>query len=53
MNKILLSMSILMTAIMSLLSPLLISHGDNGCCAECAIKKEDDIEVVETDEETK
>ena len=35
-----------MAGVMSFFSPLTISHGDTGCCAECTLKKEEEIEVV-------
>ena len=32
-------------------TPIQISHGENMCCAECAMmKKEDEIEVVDKEE---
>ena len=36
-----------MAALMTWFSPLQITHGINSCCAECVLKKEDEIEVVE------
>jgi len=36
-----------MAATMSFFSPMTISHGDSGWCAECALKKEEEIEVVD------
>lgn len=40
-----------MAATMSFFSPLSISHGDSGCCAECALKKEEEVEVVYEEKE--
>jgi hypothetical protein len=40
-----------MAAIMSLFSPLSVSHGQGSCCAECVMKREDEIELVYEDEE--
>ena len=39
--------SFLMAGLVSLFSPMTISHGDTGCCAQCAMKKEEEIEVVD------
>jgi len=36
-----------MAAVMTWFSPLQITHGVNSCCAECVLKKEDEIEIVE------
>jgi hypothetical protein len=47
MNRILLGISFTMAWVMSFFSPLTISHGDQGCCAECTLKKEDEIEIVD------
>lgn len=44
-------LSFLMAAIMSFFSPLTVNHGNSGCCAECVLKKEDEIEFVYEDEE--
>ena len=46
MNKIILVMSFAMAGMMSLFSPLTMSHGSQGCCAECTLKREDEVEVV-------
>lgn len=51
MNKILTFLSFLMAAIMSFFSPLTVNHGNSGCCGECVLKKEDEIEFVYEDEE--
>jgi hypothetical protein len=39
--------SFFMAGLVSLFSPMTINQGDPGCCAECAMKKEEEIEVVE------
>ena len=31
----------------SLFSPMTMNHGDAGCCAQCAMKKEEEIEIVD------
>lgn len=50
-NRILTIFSFGMAAIMSLFSPLNVNHGQGSCCAECVMKKEDEIEYVYEDEE--
>jgi len=51
MKKIIKFVSILMAGVMSLFSPLNVSHGDSGCCAECTFKREDELEVVYDEED--
>ena len=51
MSKLTVIMSFAMAAIMSFFSPLSVSHGQGSCCAECVMKKEDEIELVCEDEE--
>lgn len=53
MNRILQILSFVMAATMSLFSPVTASHGQGQCCAECVMKREDEIEVVYEDEESK
>tara|TARA_R110000824_G_scaffold143820_2_gene311584 strand:- start:1384 stop:1554 length:171 start_codon:yes stop_codon:yes gene_type:complete len=36
-----------MAGLMSWFSPLQITHGATMCCAECQLKKEEEIEIVE------
>lgn len=43
-------LSFAMAAVMSLFSPLTVSHGQGSCCAECEFKKEEEIEVVDEDD---
>ena len=50
-NKIILMLSFTMAAVMSLFSPLTVNHGQGSCCAECIMKKEDEVEMVYEDEE--
>lgn len=50
-NKILKIFSFGMAAVMSLFSPLTVNHGQGSCCAECVMKKEDEIEYVYEEEE--
>ncbi len=51
-NKIILMLSFTMAAVMSLFSPSTASHGQGSCCAECVMKREDEIEFVYEDEES-
>ena len=51
MSKLTLVMSFAMAAVMSFFSPLSVSHGQGSCCAECVMKREDEIELVYEDEE--
>lgn len=39
--------SFFMAGLVSLFSPMTINQGDAGCCAACALKKEEEIEVVD------
>lgn len=45
------TISVFMAGIMSFFSPMTMSHGESGCCAECALKKEEEIEVVYEEED--
>jgi hypothetical protein len=47
MKKLFQISGLIMAATMAWFSPLQITHGTNSCCAECTLKKEDEIEVVE------
>lgn len=51
MKKIIKFVSILMAGVMSFFSPVNVSHGDSGCCAECTFKREDELEVVYDEED--
>ena len=47
MNKILQTVSFIFSAIVALFSPVQdITQAGGMCCAECYLKKEDDIEVT-------
>jgi hypothetical protein len=39
--------SFFMAGVVSLFSPMTMNHGDAGCCAECTLKREEEIEVVD------
>jgi len=51
MSKIIKLISFLMAFLMSFFSPLTMSHGQGSCCAECVMKREDEIEVVYEEED--
>lgn len=50
MNKIIMAISFLMAGVMSFFSPLSITQGQGSCCAECVMKREDEIEFVYEDD---
>lgn len=53
MKKLFQFLSLSMAGLMTFFAPMqTIQHGQNGCCAECALKKEDEIEIVDEFEET-
>jgi len=37
-------------SLVALFNPLNITHGQQGCCAECAFKREDEVEWVEEED---
>jgi hypothetical protein len=47
MNNLMKITSFFMAGLVSLFSPMTINQGDAGCCAACALKKEEEIEVVD------
>ena len=47
MKKLMKIASFFMAGVVSLFSPMTMNHGDAGCCAECAMKKEEEIEIVD------
>jgi len=53
MSKIFKILTFIMAAVMSLFSPVTASHGQGHCCAECVMKREDEVELVYEDEESK
>lgn len=54
MKKLLNGFRILMAGILVWFSPITIQHGTGSCCAECVMKKEDEVELVDevAEEET-
>lgn len=53
MKKFIQFISLTMAGLMTMFSPMQnIQHGEAGCCAECALKREDEIEVVDEFEQT-
>lgn len=53
MKKILRIFSFSMAGLMGFFSPTTMDHGDSGCCAECTLKKEEEVEIVYDEQETK
>jgi hypothetical protein len=51
MKNLIKMVSFFMAGAVGFFSPMTISHGDAGCCAECALKKEEEVEVVYEDED--
>lgn len=49
--KIIRFISLTVASIFAFFQPVQIQHGQGMCCAECAFKKEDEIEVVDQTEE--
>ena len=47
MKKTIQIVGLAMAGLMAWFTPLQTTHGTNSCCAECVLKKEDEIEVVE------
>ena len=53
MKKLFQFFGLSMAGLMAFFSPMQqIPHGEGLCCAECALKKEDEIEIVDEFEET-
>ena len=44
-------LNFLFMAITAAFGPLNIQHGNQGCCAECALKRPEEIELKEEQEE--
>lgn len=53
MSKVIKFVSFMMAFLMSFFSPLNITHGQGSCCAECVMKREDELEIVYEDEDEK
>ena len=53
MNKLIKTFSFFIAGLMGFFSPMTINHGDSGCCAECTLKKEEEVEIVYDEQETK
>ena len=47
MKKVIQIIGLGMAGLMTWFSPMQVTHGINSCCAECVLKKEDEIEVVD------
>jgi len=53
MKRFIQFISLTMAGLMTMFSPMQnIQYGEAGCCAECALKREDEIEVVDEFEQT-
>lgn len=46
MKKVIQILGLGMAGLMTWFNPMPITHGTNSCCAECVLKKEDEIEMV-------
>jgi len=51
MRKLKLIASFTMAVVMSLFSPTTTTHNQGSCCAECVMKREDEVELVYQDKE--
>jgi len=50
MKKLLQGLTWFFMSLVALFNPLNITHGQQGCCAECAFKREDEVEQVEEED---
>ena len=51
MKKIFKFFTFFMAGVMGYFSPITINHGDTGCCAECVMKREEEVEIVYQEED--
>jgi hypothetical protein len=51
MKTIFKTLSLGMASVMTFFSPMSITHGEGSCCAECVMKREDEVEVVYEEEQ--
>ena len=51
MNRLMKIASFFMVGVMSFFSPITANSGEANCCAECAMKREEEVEVVYQEEE--
>ena len=47
MKNLIQILGLFMAGLMTWFAPLQLSHTSNMCCAECVLKKEDEVEVVQ------
>ena len=40
----------LITALMTMYAPMEVNHGTENCCATCQLKKEDEIELTDSEQ---
>ena len=51
MKTIFKTISLVMASVMTFFSPISITHGEGSCCAECVMKREDEVEAVVVQEQ--
>ncbi len=49
-KKIINSIALLMAALMTMYAPIEVNHGTDNCCATCQLKKEDEIELTDSEQ---
>ena len=47
-KKIIHTIALLITALMTMYAPMEVNHGTENCCATCQLKKEDEIELTDS-----
>jgi hypothetical protein len=50
LKKIIHSLTLLIAALMTMYAPMEVNHGTDNCCATCQLKKEDEIELTESEQ---
>jgi len=50
LKKIIHSLTLLIAALMTMYAPMEVNHGTDSCCATCQLKKEDEIELTESEQ---
>ena len=49
-KKIIHTIALLITALMTMYAPMEGNHGTENCCATCQLKKEDEIELTDSEQ---
>ena len=49
-KKIIHTIALLITALMTMYAPMEVNHGTENCCATCQLKKEDEIELTDSEQ---